>query len=67
MRVAIQVRMEQHAFVGHLAKRVQAEDLKAAGVRQDRPRPIHELVQAAQPLDPFMAGPQKKMIGIRRE
>ena len=60
MRIAVQVGVEQHAFFGDLAQAVQTEDLKAAGIGQDRPRPGHELVQSAQLADGLMPRPKKR-------
>ena len=39
VRVAVQVRLEQHAFVADLAQIAEAEDLESAGIGQDGPRP----------------------------
>ena len=56
MRVAVKMRTEQHAFISHLAQRIEAKDLKTAGVGQDRAGPCHEFVEAAEAFDAFMAG-----------
>ena len=61
---AIEVRAERHAIVGHFAKIAEAENLKAAGIGEDRVRPGHKPVQAAHRANQFVAGPQIKMIGI---
>jgi len=37
------------------------EDLETAGVRHDRPAPAHELVQAAETLDPLVAGVEEQV------
>ena len=55
MPVAIQMRMKQHAFLGYFADRVQAEDLKSAGIREDRAGPRHEPVKTAHTLDALMS------------
>ncbi len=64
MRVAIQMRAEQHALFGDLAQIAQAEDLEAAGVGEDGARPGHEAVQAAELADQFVAGAQEEMVGV---
>src|SRR5690606_11782474 len=46
-QVAVDGRTERYAVLGDLAQLLEAEDLKAAGIRQDRPAPVHEAVQAA--------------------
>ena len=57
--IAVQMRAEQHAFFGDLAQAAQAEDLEAAGIGEDGPRPVHELVQPAELADRLVAGAQK--------
>ena len=64
VRVAVQVRAEQHAFFCDLAQVAQAENLEAARIGEDRARPGHEAVQAAELADQLMAGPQKQVIGV---
>ena len=64
MRVAIQVRAEEHALVGDLAEVAQAEDLESAGVGEDGARPGHEFVQPAELADQLVAGPQEQVIGV---
>ena len=64
VRVAIQMRTEQHAFFGDLAQAVQTENLEAAGIGENGPRPVHELVQSAEFADGFVARAQEQMIGI---
>ena len=64
MRVAVEMRAEQHALFGDLAQAVQTEDLESAGIGEDRPRPGHELVQSAEPADGFVPGTQIEMIGV---
>ena len=67
VQVAIQVRLETHAFFGDLAQSAQAEDLEAAGIGKDRAGPGRETVQAAELPDQFMPGPQKQMIRIAQD
>jgi len=64
MAAAVQVRAEADALVGDLTQPAQAEDLKAAGVGEQGPRPTHEPVQPAHAADGFVAGPQVEMIGV---
>ena len=67
VRVAVQMRAKQHAFLGDFAKVAEAEDLEAAGIGQDRARPRHELVQTAQFADQLVSGAQEQMIGIGQD
>ena len=61
---AVQMRPETYAFIGDFAQFGKAEDLITAGVRKDCAVPRHELVQAAEFADQFVARPQIQMIGI---
>ena len=61
---AIQMRAERDAFVGDLAQIAQAEDLKSAGIGENRVRPRHELVQAAHLADQFVPGPEEQVIRV---
>ena len=67
VRVAIQVRAEQHAVFGDLAQVAQAEDLEAAGIGQDGARPGHEVVQPAEFADQLVAGAQEQVIGVGQD
>ena len=67
VRVAVQVRLEQDAFVGHLAEIAEAEDLEAAGIGQDGARPGHETVQAAQLADGLVARAEEQVIGVGQD
>ena len=58
------MRAKRHSFLGDFAKFVQAENLEAAGIGQDRPRPGHESVQASEVADGFDSWPQIEVIGI---
>ena len=50
------------------APRREAEDLIAARVGEDRPRPRHERVQAAaRARSRLVAGPQVQVIGVRED
>ena len=61
---AVEVRAERDAVIGHLAQFAQAENLKAAGIGEDRMRPGHEPVQPAHRANQLMAGTQVKVIGV---
>ncbi len=67
MRVAIQVRAEQHAFFRDLAQIAEAEDLEAARIGEDRARPRHEAVQSAEFPDYFVARAEEQVIGVRQD
>src|SRR5258708_38669681 len=64
---AVEMGAEAHALSGHFSQFGEAEDLKAAGVREDGARPGHELMQATKLADQFVAGTQIKMVGIRED
>src|SRR5258708_2922803 len=61
---AIEMRTKAHPFVGDFSQFGKAKHLIATGVRENRTRPGHELVQAAKLADQLVAGAQIKMIGI---
>ena len=61
---AVEMRAEAYPFIGHFSQFGEAEDLIAAGIREDGTRPRHELMQAAELADQLVAGAQIKMIGI---
>jgi hypothetical protein len=46
------------------SQRRQRHHLEAAGIGEDRQRPVHEGVQAAEGRDALGAGPQHQMIGV---
>ena len=64
---AVDVRAECNAGIGHVADLRQAENLKSAGVSQDRPIPAHELVQSAQFGNQLVAGPQGEVIRVAQD
>ncbi len=64
VRVAIQMRLESDAFIGDFAQAGEAEDLIAAGIRQNRTGPRHEAVQTTEVLDQLVAGAHEEMVGI---
>jgi hypothetical protein len=61
---AIDVRLELHPLLAHRPQRLEREDLKAAGIRQDRSRPLHELVQPTQVADHLIPGPQVQVVRV---
>ena len=63
-RVAVDVRAEDGGAIVDLEIGGEAVDLVAAAVGEDGARPVHELVQAAQFGDEFVAGPQREVIGV---
>ena len=64
MARAVDMGLEGDAILIELAQLGQRHHLKPAGIRQDRMRPVHELVQPAQLRDALGAGPQHEMVGI---
>ena len=65
--LAIDIALEVCAGFIHGSRMGQGENLKAAGVRQHRARPIHEAVNAAELLEDLGARPKQEMIGIRQQ
>ena len=61
---AVDMRPEGHALLVDLAQLGERHHLEAAGIGQDRPRPVHELMQAAERCDALGAGPQHQVIGV---
>src|SRR5262245_42155693 len=64
MTRAVEVRLKLCAVFGDDAAISEAEHLKAAAVRQDRPVPADEMMQAPTSRDQLVAGPQEEMIGV---
>ena len=58
------MRAKDDALVADLAQLGQRHHLEAAGVGEDRTRPVHERVQAAEGRDPLGARPQHQVIGV---
>ena len=50
-----------------LAQLGEAHHLEAARVGQDRPLPVHEAVQPAEPRHPLGAGPQHQVVGVAEQ
>lgn len=56
--------LEGHAVIVDLAGLRKREDLEATRIGKHGTRPLHELVQATQVTDEFIAGTQIEMIGV---
>ena len=54
-------------FSSILRKLRQRHHLEAAGIGEDRMRPVHEFVQAAERRDALRARPQHQMIGVAEQ
>ena len=67
VRRPVEVRLEANAFFRFFGEFAEAHHLIAAAVGQDRPVPIHELVQPAERRHPLRAGPEHQMIGIAKQ
>ncbi len=55
------------AFLGQFPEVGEAHHLISAAVGQDRARPVHEFVQAAQLRHPLRAGAQHQVVGIAQD
>src|SRR5579863_2390717 len=55
------------ALLGDFAQGVQAENLEAARIGQDGPRPCHEAMQTGEMADSFDSWPQVKVISISQK
>ncbi len=64
---AVDMRLEGDAGLVELPQLRQRHDLKAAGIRQNRVRPVHEFLQATQFGDALRARPQHQVIGIAED
>src|SRR5947208_13981976 len=64
MTAPIQVRLELDAVFADVPQRAEAEYLISAAIRQYRPVPSHESMQAAEPRDRFITRTQEQVIGI---
>ena len=67
VRAAVQMRAELDAVVGNFAERTEGEDLKAAGVSEERARPTHEFMKAAHAANGFVAGAEIEMVGVAED
>src|ERR1700693_6223212 len=61
------MRAKSDAFLADLAQLVQAENLEASGISQDRPRPRHETMQPAKLADSFDSGTQVKVVSVAQK
>jgi hypothetical protein len=61
---AVEMRAEGHAVLVHAPQLGQRHHLEAAGIGQDRPGPVHEAVQPAQPAHTLRPRPQHQMVGV---
>ena len=64
MAGAVGVRTEHDAILLHGAELGERHHLEAAGIGEDRPRPVHEFVQAAEAGDALSAGTDHQVIGV---
>ncbi len=58
---------KSNAVLADIAQLSETEDLKPAGIRQDRARPVHEFMQTAGFLDEQMPGLRPQMIGVAED
>src|SRR5262245_54749392 len=58
--------LKVRAFLGDLANPGQGENLLAAAVGQDRPRPGHKRMEPAKMANHFESWPNEKVIGITK-
>src|SRR5256885_9792394 len=61
---AIEMGAKAHALIGYFSQFGKAEDLVAAGIREDGARPGHESMEPAKPAHQFVPGTKIEMIGI---
>ena len=62
--MAVEVRGEGDAFLLDLAQSRKGEHLEAAGVRQDRAVPVHELMQSAHLAYHVVTRAEMEMVGV---
>ena len=67
MGVAIEVGLKENAFLGDAPETAQAENLETAGIGEDRARPRHEAMEAAQFVDQFVTGAEEQVVGIAED
>ena len=67
MERAVDVAAEGDPLLGELPELGQAHHLEAARIGQDRPLPVHEAVQPAEPRHPLGPRPQHQMIGVAEQ
>ena len=64
IRPSVEMRLEDDAVFAQPCAATQTEDLVAAGIGEDRPRPAHERVQTAEACDQIVARTQVQVIRI---
>ncbi len=64
---AVEVRLEDHLVVGELSCGGEAEDLEAPAVGQDRPRPLHQLVQPPEVPHHFRSRPDREVVRVGQD
>ena len=67
MRRPVQMRAESDTFFRDLPQFVQAENLEAAGVGENRPRPRHEAMQPTRLPHLLHSRAQIKMVSISQQ
>ena len=58
---------ELDALLAHLVQLVQAHDLEASGIGEDRPIPAHEPVEPAKGTHGFDTGAQVEVVGVSEQ
>src|SRR5207237_332559 len=61
---AVEVRTEFDSVGFDLANFGEGKNLEAAGIGEDRERPVHEAMQAASVVDDFHAGTDREMVRV---
>jgi len=64
---AVEMTAERHAVVVDYAEVAERHDLEAARIGQDRPVPVHERVEPAESLDPFVTGSQVEVVRVGQD
>jgi hypothetical protein len=62
--LTIEVTLKQRAFLAHGTRMRQGEDLEAAGIREHRTLPTHELVDPTHPAKDLGAWTKQQVVGI---
>src|ERR1700693_3679089 len=63
----VEMRANRDAFLADFAQLVQAENLEASEISQDRSRPCHETMQPAKLADSFNSGAQVKVVSVAQK
>ena len=64
--MAVDMRAKLHAFFLYLSHLGERENLKASGISEYRPMPVHELVEPAEVMYHLVARSQVKMISVAK-